>query len=177
MAFARTARRTAVAGAATLTCVLAAPLAYADNGVRVTPNPAKPTEWVLVTAGQHCTKDGTAASSAFVGTQVALSNGSGSAQIKAGATTSDYKVQVTCQGQSGVLNGFFRVNRVKKKRIIYRRRDIYGPETGGGGMALARNAAHHDGVNVPALAGGGLAIAAAVGTGLALRRRRTRPDA
>ncbi|GAA3440840.1 hypothetical protein [Planomonospora venezuelensis] len=161
----------AVAAAAAVAAGAASPAAALQDDVEVSPARVEPGGGVEITA-HDCGGTAIAKSEAFQD-DVELTGGSegdpaGSAKVAAAAEPRSYVVEVECEGTGVTLYGSYEVV------------GDGGPDTGGGGLALAGGAAEHgtaaaaDGPSGTAVAawGAGCAALLAGTAGLALVRRR-----
>ncbi|MBG0830702.1 hypothetical protein HS041_23355 [Planomonospora sp. ID67723] len=164
----------AAGAAAVMVAVAAAPAGALQDDVEVSPGRVTPGGSVEVTA-HDCGGPATAKSEAFQG-DVELTGGSvgtpsGTARVAQGAEPRSYVVEVECEGTNVTLYGSYEVV------------GAGGPDTGGGGLALAGGAAEREAGpeavagrgTAPAVMAWGLGGAAALLTGaggLALVRRR-----
>ncbi|GII00606.1 hypothetical protein [Planobispora takensis] len=163
-----------VAGLTTAMVATASPSAGAADDVTVSPSRVEAGGTAEVTA-QDCGEPAVATSDAFQAdaqlTGGAAGNPAGTAQVAGDAELGRHVVEVSCGGSDVTLYGTFEIVAAQ------------GPDTGGGGLALAGGAQdpgapYADGA--PVMIGGAAgviaALSAAGGFALARRRRAARRD-
>ncbi|GIH90581.1 hypothetical protein ACFFMN_08730 [Planobispora siamensis] len=157
-----------VAGLATAMVATASPSAGAADDVTVSPSRVEAGGTTEVTA-QDCGEPAVATSDAFQAdaqlTGGTAGNPAGTAQVAQGAELGRHVVEVTCQGSDVTLYGTFEIVAAE------------GPDTGGGGLALAggaQDAGTSSADGAPVMIGGAAGVIAALTAagGLVMARRR-----